>query len=253
MALYTLTPLRAGDETAPMKHVLIIGISGAIGRAMADHIGVRHPDCLIVGASRQKPDDYPDHWQHQRFDLEDEASLEKLAKSLNAEFDLIFVATGFLHNNTIKPEKSLRDLSFDHMQHVFALNVIGPSLCIKHLSPLMNTSTKSVFALLSARVGSISDNRLGGWYSYRASKAALNMMIKSAAIEINRRFKSKIIAGLHPGTVDSDLSKPFQGGVPQGQLFTAQHSAKNLLNVIENLASDQSGKCFDWQGKEIVP
>ena len=236
-----------------MKRVMIIGISGAIGRAMADHIEATYPNCQIVGASRQLPNNYPGYWRHFSFDLEDETSIEELAKAQQAPFDFIFIATGFLHDQAIKPEKSLRDLSKETLHHVFALNVIGTSLLIKYLVPLLRRDEKCVLAALSARVGSISDNRLGGWYGYRASKAALNMIIKNTSIEVARRFQNKIIVGLHPGTVDSNLSKPFQGGVPEKQLFTPQHSAMKLLSVIENLRVDQSGKCFDWQGKEINP
>ena len=112
---------------------------------------------------------------------------------------------------------------------------------------------ESIFAALSARVGSISDNQLGGWYSYRASKAALNMIIKNIAIEISRVNKKAIIVGLHPGTVDSNLSKPFQGNVPYGKLFTPEYSTQKLVEVLKSLTSKQSGKCFAWDGKEILP
>ena len=111
----------------------------------------------------------------------------------------------------------------------------------------------SIFAALSARVGSISDNQLGGWYAYRASKAALNMIIKTAAIEVRRRNPHAIVVGLHPGTVDSDLSKPFQGNVPEGKLFTPDFAAGKLLTVLEGLAPAQTGRCFGWDGEEILP
>jgi len=118
----------------------------------------------------------------------------------------------------------------------------------KYFVPLLRRDEKAVFAALSARVGSISDNRLGGWYAYRASKAALNMVLKTLAIEIGRRFKNQIIVGLHPGTVDTDLSKPFQGNVPEGKLFTAEFSAEKLLDVVDGLSAEDSGNLFDWAG-----
>ena len=123
----------------------------------------------------------------------------------------------------------------------------------KNLQPLMKARQKTVFAALSARVGSISDNRLGGWYSYRASKAALNMLLKTLAIETRRRNPQQIIVGLHPGTVDTALSQPFQKNVKPGALFTADDSARYLLNVIDGLSAEQSGGIFDWQGREITP
>ena len=117
---------------------------------------------------------------------------------------------------------------------------------------LLRQDNKAVFAALSARVGSISDNRLGGWYSYRASKAALNMLIKTAAIEQARKYKNKIVIGLHPGTVDTALSKPFQGNVPGGKLFSPQQSATYLLNVVNDVTVDNTGQLLDWNGK-VVP
>ena len=162
------------------------------------------------------------------------------------------VTTGVLHLGAdIQPEKSLRDLSADKFHAIFAANTIFPALAAKHFLPLLHRDKRSVFAALSARVGSISDNRLGGWYAYRASKAALNMIIKNAAIEIERRHKQAIVVGLHPGTVDSDLSKPFQSNVQQNKLFTPAFSAASLLDVVDRLTLDDSGKCFAWNGQEI--
>ena len=123
----------------------------------------------------------------------------------------------------------------------------------KYFLPKLNREKRSIFAALSARVGSISDNQLGGWYSYRASKAALNMVIKNIAIEISRFNKKAIIVGLHPGTVDSNLSKPFQVNVPYGKLFTPEFSTQKLVEVLRSLTSKQSGKCFAWDGQEILP
>ena len=131
------------------------------------------------------------------------------------------------------------------------INVIGPAMTAKYFIPLLRRDKKAVFAALSARVGSISDNRLGGWYAYRASKAALNMILKTTALETQRRFTNQLIIDLHLGTVDTALSKPFQGNVPEGKLFTPAFSAEQLLGVIDKLSEKDSGFLFDWAGEKI--
>ena len=137
------------------------------------------------------------------------------------------------------------------MEQAFRLNTIGPALIAKHVLPLLQRDRASIFAALSARVGSIGDNRLGGWHSYRASKAALNMLIRNFAIEMGRTHKQASIVGLHPGTVDTALSAPFQSGLPEGQLTQAEDAAQNLLSVLAGLSPEDSGKLFDWRGDEI--
>ena len=146
----------------------------------------------------------------------------------------------------------MRALSLQQMETSFAVNVFGPVLVAKHFIPCLTRDRKSVLAALSARVGSISDNRLGGWYSYRAGKAALNQMLKTLSIEIGRRFKNQIILGLHPGTVDTGLSKPFQSNVPDGKLFTPEYSAKALLKVINTAEASDSGNLLAWDGETIL-
>lgn len=167
--------------------------------------------------------------------------------------DLVIVANGILHDEGLMPEKALRDLSAKNFHRVYEANTITPALIAKYFLPKLNRDQPSIFAALSARVGSISDNQLGGWYAYRASKAALNMIIKNAAIEVGRRNKHAIVVGLHPGTVNSDLSKPFQSKVADGKLFTPDYSAEKLLDVLGNLSPEQTGKCFAWDGKEVLP
>ena len=139
------------------------------------------------------------------------------------------------------------------MARLFAVNTIGPALIAKHALPLLPKTGKSVFAALSARVGSISDNGLGGWHSYRASKAALNMLLKNFAIELKFKRKEAVCIGLHPGTVDTGLSQPFQKNVADGKLFTPAYSAARLLSVIDGAAPADSGKCFAWDGAEVAP
>jgi NAD(P)-dependent dehydrogenase (short-subunit alcohol dehydrogenase family) len=145
----------------------------------------------------------------------------------------------------------MRALTSDGLAKSFESNVIGPAMSAKYLVPLLRRDSKAVFATLSARVGSISDNRLGGWYAYRASKAALNMILKTLSIEVGRRFKNQLIIGLHPGTVDTNLSKPFQGNVPEGKLFTPEYSAGKLLEVVDGLSAADSGNLYDWAGERI--
>lgn len=161
------------------------------------------------------------------------------------------VATGFLYDEHVSPEKTIRDINMDHFREVFSVNTYGPALLAKYFLPRHQRDRKSVFACLSARVGSISDNRLGGWFAYRASKAALNMILKNAAIEMARRSKKACIIGLHPGTVDTTLSKPFQRQVQEGKLFTPEYSSVCLLKVINDVEPEQSGKVFAWDGKEV--
>jgi NAD(P)-dependent dehydrogenase (short-subunit alcohol dehydrogenase family) len=144
-------------------------------------------------------------------------------------------------------------LDADWLMRQYAVNAIGPALVAKHFLPLMPKAGRCVFAVLSARVGSIGDNKLGGWYGYRAAKAALNQLIRTLAIEERRRNDRSIVVGLHPGTVDTDLSKPFQANVRADQLFAPDRAAVQLLDVIEGLKAPDSGRLFDWEGKEITP
>jgi NAD(P)-dependent dehydrogenase (short-subunit alcohol dehydrogenase family) len=137
------------------------------------------------------------------------------------------------------------------METAFRLNTIGPALVAKHFLPLLAKDRKSVFAAISARVGSIEDNHLGGWYAYRASKAALNMVIKTLSIELARRNTNALCVGLHPGTVDTPLSTPFQSGVPEAKLFSAARSARHLLTVLDNLTPENSGCLYAWDGSQI--
>jgi NAD(P)-dependent dehydrogenase (short-subunit alcohol dehydrogenase family) len=163
----------------------------------------------------------------------------------------VIVATGLLHADGVTPERSNAALDPRQLMRLFAINAVGPALIAKHVLPLLPRGERSVFAALSARVGSIGDNRLGGWHSYRASKAALNMLIRTLAIELERTRPQAILVGLHPGTVDTELSKPFQRGVPEGRLFTPDQSAERLLAVVDGLEPEDSGGVFAWDGQRI--
>lgn len=235
-----------------MQNILIFGSSGAIGNAFYDAVSKQHPSAHIHCFSRNPN---PICGIPHTIDYTDENSIKSGIDAAfeYGSFDMVFVATGILHNDTISPEKSLKDLSFDKFHQLFLANTATPAMIAKYALPKLNRNSKSVFAAISARVGSISDNALGGWYAYRASKSALNMAIKTASIEIARNNKNAVIVGLHPGTVDSNLSKPFQKNVPDGSLFTPQYSSTQLLHVMESLSPNDTGKCFDYKGAEIHP
>lgn len=184
-------------------------------------------------------------------DLEDEASLA-MAVAQAAEagpLRLVIDATGFLHDARQRPERSWRDLDAATLARAFALNATGPALIMKHVLPLLPRAGKAVFATLSARVGSIGDNRLGGWYGYRASKAALNQIVRTAAVEQRRRWPDALCLALHPGTVETPLSSPFaRDGLP---IQSSAEAAARLLAVIDSLGPEDSGGFFDHHGASI--
>jgi NAD(P)-dependent dehydrogenase (short-subunit alcohol dehydrogenase family) len=230
---------------------IIIGSSGGLGAALARHLTLR--GFAVTGLSRSPRTGAA--VAEASIDLGSEESIEAAANRLRdrAPYQLIIVATGLLHDDDIVPEKTYRDLDQASLLKYFAINAAGPALVAKHFIPLLPRNGRCLFAALSARVGSIGDNRLGGWYGYRAAKAALNMLIKTLAIEVSRTRPEAICVGLHPGTVDTRLSKPFQKGIAADRLFSADQAAERLLDVIEGLAPAQSGKCFAWDGEEIGP
>ena len=237
------------------KNAVIIGSSGAIGNALVESISNSEDYYNVFALSRKSIKSESQNVYPHPSDLQSEKSIIKASEYVSKQgtIDLLIVATGMLSDSNIKPEKSLRDISIEKFQKTFMINTIGPALIAKHFFPLLTKESVSIAAILSARVGSVTDNRRGGWYAYRASKAALNMIIKNSAIELTRRNKKSIIVGLHPGTVDSNLSKPFQRGVPEGKLFTPNFAANRLTSVLFTLKTDDTGKCFAWDGKVIPP
>lgn len=221
----------------------VVGASGGIGTALLAQLraGGRFGAVMALGRNTDPA---------LEFDDEDTiaASAARIAAA-GAPLRLVIDATGFLHGNGFLPEKSLSQLDPAHMAHAFAINAIGPAMLIKHFAPLLAGDGKTVFATLSARVGSIGDNRLGGWYSYRASKAALNQLVHTAAIELGRRKPQAIIVALHPGTVASPLSAPFaKNGL---EVRPSKLAADELLAVIERLEPGDSGGFFDHKGVPI--
>jgi NAD(P)-dependent dehydrogenase (short-subunit alcohol dehydrogenase family) len=234
---------------------VVIGASGGIGNALANDLERCKAVSKVFRLSRSsKPSESnSDAWVH--IDLEDEGSIVQAAEEVGrsaGDLHLVLVATGILHDgDRLQPEKTWRSLSPSALDTALRLNATGPALVAKHFLPLLATKRKSAFAALSARVGSIEDNHLGGWYSYRASKAALNMLIKTMSIELARRNANALCVGLHPGTVDTSLSKPFQGGVSGVTLFSPRRSARHMLNVLDQLSPENSGGVYAWDGGRI--
>ncbi len=229
---------------------LVVGSSGGIGAALVAQLSADPRVTHLTGWSRSQTQAVRPGMTVQQIDLRDEATIAAAAQDLG-EIDLAIVATGLLHDGTLKPEKSWRALDAAAMLRAFEINTIGPALIAKHVLPLLPRDRRAVFAVLSARVGSIGDNRLGGWHSYRASKAALNQIIRCLSIELAAKRPLAICAGLHPGTVDTALSTPFQAHVAEGRLFTAAQSAAHLLRVVSELTPAQSGRVVDWAGVEV--
>lgn len=221
---------------------VVIGASGGIGAAMVHRLEASGRYAVVHALSRSVTG----------FDLEDEASIAAAAAKVatGPAPALVFLATGVLHHG-FEPERSWRALDAGHMLRDYRINAVGPALVARHFLPLLPRDRRAIFSALSARVGSIGDNRLGGWHSYRASKAALNMLLRNLAVELGRTHPQAVVAGLHPGTVDTGLSAPFQKGVKPGKLFTAAYSAERLLAVIDGLTPADSGGVFAWDGARI--
>lgn len=179
-----------------------------------------------------------------------EARIKQIQKSVQ-ELHLAIYCVGVLHEGDLTPEKSLRQINAKNLIYSFQVNSIGAVLLAKHLMPLFKKTQKSVFASISAKVGSIGDNRLGGWYGYRASKSALNMLLKTTAIEYSRRCPKTIVVALHPGTTDTRLSQPFQKNVPPEKLFAVEHTVNLLSQVISGLEQKDSGEFFSWDGSQL--
>lgn len=234
---------------------VVIGAGGGIGRAFVEALSQAPRVSRVFATGRAALPAETEKISALRLDLEDETSIEAAAVQVREQagrVSLVIVATGLLHDGArVMPEKSWRALDPAAMERVFRINTIGPSLVGKHFLPLLPRQGKAVFAALSARVGSISDNRLGGWHAYRASKAALNMVLRNFAIELARKAPDAAVIGLHPGTVETGLSAPFRSNVPSEQLFDPARSAGHLLDVIDGVTAEDSGSVFAWDGARI--
>lgn len=233
--------------------VVVAGASGGIGGEFVRQLSASPRIGRVFALYREPPATAAAGVYNLACDLTDEGSIREASAAVAAHgpVDAVIVASGLLHRGDIQPEKTLQSIDGESMLEVFRINTVGPVLLAKHFLPLLRRDRRTLFAALSARVGSITDNRLGGWASYRASKAALNMLLRTAAIEHKRRWPESIIVALHPGTVDTPLSAPFQGRVPEGKLFTPAYSVESLLNVLNGLDADDSGGFFAWDGQPI--
>ncbi|MEC3859653.1 SDR family NAD(P)-dependent oxidoreductase [Mesobacterium sp. TK19101] len=220
-----------------MERALIIGASGGIGTAIAAALTARGVQVTALSRSRDG------------LDVTDDSAVRAHLAALEGSYDLILVATGALEIDGAEPEKSLRALEPKALMDQFALNAMGPALVLKHAAHLLPRDRRAVFAALSARVGSIGDNRLGGWYGYRAAKAALNQLVRCAAIELARTHKQLSVVALHPGTVQTDFTRKYLGRHPA---VPPAEAAENLLRVIDGLTPADTGRFFDWAGKEVA-
>jgi len=231
---------------------VVFGASGGVGGALLHHLA-SDPRCGRIHAGSRSPiDALDDRTIPFRFDFNDHASLAAAANTIAAPH-LVIVSTGLLHGANMAPEKTLRTLDPEQMTESFAINAIGPAMIARHVLPRLPRHQRSLFAVISARVGSISDNRLGGWHSYRAAKAALNMLVRCFSIEVARTHPLAVCVALHPGTVDTALSRPFQTGIAPDRLFDPQTAAGHLLQTLDRLKPEQTGHLFGWDGQEIPP
>lgn len=232
---------------------VVIGASGGIGAAIAQELAQR-PEIgrLHLFTRHGRAPDLPNA-VHGRLDLEDEASIAEAAGSLSDTPRLLIVASGVLHGPDLRPERNWSEIDVQALKRNFAVNAAGPALVAKHFLPLLPKRDRSIVAMLSARVGSISDNRLGGWHAHRASKAALNMLIRTLSVELSRRRPEAVIMGLQPGTVDTQLAAPFLANVPKDRLFAPDIAARHLLKVMDEAGVEHSGRILDWAGNEVQP
>lgn len=221
---------------------VVVGGSGGIGGALVEQLLADTAFADVVSFSRSSAP---------KLDVTSEASIAEAVKFLgDAELRLVIDATGFLHGDGLMPEKTFRDLTAEHLAKSFAVNAMGPALLMKYFLPRLPRTGRCVFASLSARVGSIGDNQIGGWYSYRAAKAALNQLVHTAAVELRRSRPEAVCVVLHPGTVATGLSEPFaKAGL---NVRSAREAAGDLLHVIADLTAAQTGRLFDYKGEDIV-
>ncbi len=244
-------------------NALIIGSNGGIGLAFVKQLLKDETFTKIYATYRNRDssselialeNNYPNRLVCLSMDITDELQVSEVVKQISVEIDklhLVINCVGLLHDGSLQPEKSLKQINSEHLMRYFQVNSIGAVLLAKHLLPLFRHSDRSIFASISAKIGSIGDNQLGGWYGYRASKAALNMFMRTVAIEYSRKSPKTIVVTLHPGTTNTRLSKPFQKNVPADKLFPVERTVNQLLGVIEKLEKGDSGQFFSWDGSEL--
>ncbi len=239
------------------KTTLIIGANSGIAKSLALKT-VQNENSHLIVVSRDVSFYQQANFSKatviniKNYDEQEISSTVNFIQKLNPEnIAQVFMCHGVLHNKEAQPEKRLEDFSPEAFLQIIHANTITPMLWLKHLTPVLTNKNSCKVVIFTARVGSISDNKLGGWYSYRASKASMNMLIKSAAVELARRAKNIKLISFHPGTTDTELSKPFQKNVPKDKLFTCEFVANQLLTIVENTTIDGEASFLDWQGKNI--
>jgi NAD(P)-dependent dehydrogenase (short-subunit alcohol dehydrogenase family) len=241
-----------------LKNALVIGASGGIGAELIKQLYASSEFEHVHGVSRQSLLSEQEGIAYHQVDSSDEKQIMQVCEQLkqHGNFSLVVCCVGALHGSQnevdLHPEKRLEDISAEQLLSYFKTNSIAPMLWLKHLLPLVKADDKAQIVLLTARVASIADNRLGGWYGYRASKAALNMLIKTAQVEYQRRAKNVELISYHPGTVDTELSKPFQGNVAQDKLFTSEFTVRKLLSHLTSLDLEAAPHYIDWDNKTIA-
>ncbi|MFT4908732.1 MAG: NAD(P)-dependent dehydrogenase (short-subunit alcohol dehydrogenase family) [Oleispira sp.] len=243
------------------ESVLVLAASGGIGQAYCENILIEYPGVQLIRMARNidKLPILDGNIVDIKVDLSDDGSIEKsIDHALSVlihrkKIDWVFIASGWLHDDSTKPEKTYRSLQREHLLRSYTINAVGPTLFVSHLLTAVEQKHPIKIGILSARVGSISDNRLGGWHSYRASKAALHMLIKNIAIEGKHSRKPITIVGLQPGTTDTALSAPFQRGLTEAQLHTPNFTATQLIKVMAAMEIQDTGKLFDYQGITFEP
>lgn len=235
-------------------HALVVGASSTIAQAAIQQFE-KDSNCLGVYAiSRSFPDALKEGKTHWIECDNSEASIQAVCLQLKESSETItkvLICNGILHNEAMMPEKKLEDINAAQLEATFHANTVVPMLWLSRILPVLKGTEATQVALLSARIGSISDNQSGGWYSYRASKSALNMLIKNSSIEYARRAKNVKLIAFHPGTTDTPLSKPFQKSVPEGKLFTAEFVANQLLSIMETVTMDNEAAFLDWNNQAI--
>jgi NAD(P)-dependent dehydrogenase (short-subunit alcohol dehydrogenase family) len=244
------------DRTASPRSALVLGAGQGIGLEFVRQLGDR---CDRLYATYRRSADALTAIANPRIvplplDITDEAQIAHTIATIQATtptLHWVIYCIGVLHDATLQPEKRLQQLHSDHLLRYFQVNSIGAALVAKHVQPLLKHGDRSIFAALSAKVGSIGDNHLGGWYGYRASKAALNMFLRTTALEYKRTCPRAIVVALHPGTTDTGLSQPFQRNVPPDKLFPPERTVRQLLAVLDRVQESDSGEFFSWDGSQL--
>lgn len=241
---------------------LVVGGNRGIGLGFVRYLLQDDRVKQLYATHRQQPspalvalrEQFPDRLSLLSLDITREAEISAAVQHIQRQvpvLNLVLYCVGFLHEGPIQPEKGLQQIEADHLLRYFQVNSIGAVLLAKHLLPLLKHPDRSVFASISAKVGSIGDNQLGGWYGYRASKAALNMLIRTTAIEYSRKSPKTLVVLLHPGTTDTELSQPFQRNVPPQKLFSVERTVTQLMQVIDGLQPEDHGQFFSWDGSRL--